>query len=455
MQIRKQVFNLMLVCSLVLPFPAWANLPDQVNNQKVPSLAPMLQKIMPGVVNIFATGRQPPEEKLLDEENETPKENKAPSKGEKSYESLGSGVIVDAKQGYIITNAHLIDLAKSIMVTLSDGRRFKAKLIGSDPASDIAVLQIKAENLYALTLGDSDKLQVGDFVVAIGNPYGLNQTVTSGIVSALERADLGIEGYENFIQTDASINPGNSGGALVNLNGEVIGINTAILAPNGGNIGIGFAIPSNMAKNLVDELIKHGTLGRGMVGVMIQSLTPEIAHALNEPNAKGAIVTSVSPDSPASKAGIIVGDVIQKINQKQIFTAGQVRNAIGLMRTGSQFDIQILRDGKHLHFRLTSEDPEGYKKAMDAKNPFLNGVIMKNFEAEIPNFGHLQGVQVLQATDSSPAWQAGIRAGDIILSANSLKINKVDDLQKVDTKSDEVLLNIFRGNGAIFVVVNK
>lgn len=441
---------------MFVPLASQAQLPQELNGQQVPSLAPMLEKVRPAVVNVLASGKTGnPKEALLDPQDAKEGEQ-GPKPKTKPFESIGSGVIVDANNGYILTNSHLIHQATSITVTLHDGRHFKAKLIGSDPASDIAVLQINPVKLTALPLGDSNDLRVGDFVVAIGNPYGLNETVTSGIVSALERSDLGIEGYEDFIQTDASINPGNSGGALVNLNGELVGINTAILAPNGGNIGIGFAIPTNMAKSLMDQLVQYGKLGRGIVGVMIQSLSPELANALDVPGATGAVVTNVSPMSPADKAGIKSGDIIQQINNKTITKAGQVRNTIGLMRAGTEVQLKILRHGKSLFVKLKSADPENYKQQLNAKHPFLNGVVMKSFDADIPGFGRVQGVQAVHITENSPAWQAGLRPGDVIMAANQKNVANLDDLEhRAMVKNSTLLLNIFRGTGTMFVIVQK
>ena len=440
-----------------------ANMPAHVDGQSVPSLAPMIAEVQNAIVNIFATGRGTDSNDPLLDDNEqndpTDESNKTsplqkPRKN-KGFESLGSGVIVDAKNGYIITNFHLIEQTKTVTVTLPDGRHFKAKVVGTDPASDIAVLQIKAENLTQIPIGDSSNLKVGDFVIAIGSPFGLSQTVTSGIVSALER-NIGIEGYEDFIQTDAPINPGNSGGALVSLKGELIGINTAILAPHGANIGIGFAIPSNMALAIMQQIIKFGNVARGMVGIMIQNLTPELAKALHEPKAKGALVTSISPHSPAAKVGILPGDIIQQINGKKIESASQVQNRIGLYRSGSKLEIQVLRDSKKLTFKLISADPDAYKHQEEIKDPFLNGLILKNFDAIIPGFGRLRGVQALQVAENAPAFQAGLRPGDIIMSINNAPSVTIDDLNTLTEKANnEILVNVFRGNGAIYLVINK
>ncbi|MBB71555.1 MAG: hypothetical protein CMF50_04090 [Legionellales bacterium] len=436
--------------------PAFANLPQQVAGQKLPSLSPVLERSMPAVVNIYGKGRvqrhldpfaRPPEERGIDEDDNP--------RG-KPIRAVGSGVIVDAQNGYIITNAHVITQVKTITVTLNDGRKFDADVVGKDVQSDLAVLQIKASGLKAIPFADSSQLNVGDFVVAIGSPFGLNQSVTSGIISALQRTDIGIEGYENFIQTDAPINPGNSGGALVNLKGELVGINTAILASGGGSIGIGFAIPSNMAKNVMHQLVKYGELKRGVAGIMIQSMTPELAQAFKEPNAKGAIITQVSPNSPAQAAGLRPGDVIQSVNGETIKTAGQVKNTIGLLRAGSTMDLKVLRDGKTVALKLTTVESKQYKVSSIAKNPFLYGMILKDFDAEVPNYGEVKGVQVLKSEDNTPAGRAGLRQGDIIMSVDRHPVTNMKQLETLThKKSPEVLLSVFRGNGAIYVVVKK
>jgi Do/DeqQ family serine protease len=328
--------------------PALAAAPiPEVGGAAMPSLAPMLARITPGVVNIAVRGRVREQNPLLQDpffrrffnlpQNQKPEERET--------QATGSGVIVDAAQGYVLTNGHVVENATKIEVTTKDNRRFNARLIGVDTATDVAVLQIPANGLTAVPIGDSDRLQVGDFVLAIGNPFGLGQTVTSGIVSALGRSGLGIEGYEDFIQTDASINPGNSGGPLVNLEGQCIGINTAILAPGGGNIGIGFAVPINMARRVMDQLIRYGEVKRGRIGVAIQDLTPDLAQALNTTHTAGAVIARVEPGSPAERAGLRSGDLVVAINGVPVRSGTQLRNAIGLTRIGEDVNLTVDRRG--------------------------------------------------------------------------------------------------------------
>jgi Do/DeqQ family serine protease len=313
----------------------------------VPSLAPMLSSVTPGVVNIAVKGRERVRNPLL-QDPFFRKFFNIPQNQQNNYEetqATGSGVIVDAAQGYVLTNAHVVANETSIAVTLKDNRKLAAKLVGRDAETDVAVLKIDPSKLVAVPLGDSDKLQVGDFVVAIGNPFGLGQTVTSGIVSALGRSGLGIEGYEDFIQTDASINPGNSGGALVDLRGNLVGINTAILAPGGGNIGIGFAVPINMAHRVMDQLIRYGEVKRGRIGVAIQDLTPDLAQAMNTKRPNGAVIAKVEPGSAADHAGIKTGDLVVAANGVAVHSGTQLRNAIGLTRIGDDVNLTVDRGG--------------------------------------------------------------------------------------------------------------
>jgi Do/DeqQ family serine protease len=319
----------------------------EIGGGAVPSLAPMLSRVTPGVVNIAVRGKVKSENPLLQDPFfrrffNLPQRQQTE---ERETQATGSGVIVDAAQGYVLTNGHVVENATRIEVTTKDNRRLTAKLVGRDTETDIALLQIPSQNLVAVPMGDSDRLQVGDFVLAVGNPFGLGQTVTSGIVSALGRSGLGIEGYEDFIQTDASINPGNSGGPLVNLQGQVVGINTAILAPGGGNIGIGFAVPINMGRRVMDQIVRYGEVKRGRIGVAIQDLTPDLAQAMNTKQTVGAVIARVESGSAAEQAGLKTGDLVVAVNGTAVHSGTQLRNMIGLARIGDQVTLTVDRRG--------------------------------------------------------------------------------------------------------------
>lgn len=420
------------------------------------SIAPMLARVMPAVVNItiegqVATAKDP--FRHDEPSNQTQKNQSTPNGGK--FVGIGSGVIIDAKNGYIVTNAHVVSEAQSILVRLKDGRRFTAKLIGADNEHDVALLQIHANNLTQLPLADSSNLKVGDFVAAVGSPYDLQQTVTSGIISALHRSNLGIEKFEDFIQTDAPINPGNSGGALVDSQGKFIGMNTAIVAPDHvGNVGIGFSIPSNTVKRVVKQLIQYGKIQRGMVGVQVQTLTPDLAQAFNMPGQKGAVVSMVMPNSPAAKAGLKVGDIITKINDQAIVTADQVHNIVGLMLLGQKINMSIMRHGKQQTITAQSISATQDIALLRQANPYLFGVTLSNVTIGSPQVGSIKGAAVMRVAYSSPASIAGLLPGDIITSVNNTKINNIDDLKKIAEKSKNgLLLHVLRGNGSFYIMI--
>jgi serine protease Do len=425
------------------------------------SLAPVLKQAMPAVVNVAVQGVIQINPAASDDNNDDDSQDKSPLMPEKprKFQSIGSGVIVDPEHGVIITNDHVIRNATLITVTLHDGRRLKAKLIGGDNETDIAVLKVDAKNLKSLPIGDSDKAEVGDFVVAIGNPFGLNsfgnsQTATFGIISATKRSDLNIEGVENFIQTDAAINPGNSGGALVNAQGELIGINTAIISPYGGNVGIGFAIPINMAKDVVQQLIRYGSIHRGLMGIFVQHLTPELAQAMGySEDFQGAIVSQVNENSPAEKAGLKPGDIIIKINDTKITQATQVKTTIGLLRVGSEAKITVKRDGKEMTLSAVVTDIKKHEQKLQASNPFLYGLALKNFEQDSPLHGHIMGVQIVGASENSAGWRAGLRPGDIIITANKQPTTNVRALRTLAQQKKQLLVQILRGPGALYVLI--
>ncbi len=443
-----------LILAFVNPLtntPSYAmGLPAFTENQALPSLAPMLERSMPAVVNIStSTNIEMSDNPLLQDPffrhffnipKQTPREQK---------NSLGSGVIIDREHGYVLTNNHVIDKASKIQVTLSDGRKLNAELVGKDPEADVAVIRIPAENLTELPIADSKQLRVGDFVVAIGNPFGLGQTVTSGIISALGRSGLGIEGYEDFIQTDASINPGNSGGALVNLKGEFIGMNTAILAPSGGNVGIGFAIPSNMAMTIKDSLVKHGEVRRGLLGVTTQDLTPELVKAFNLKDIQGAAISGIENNSPAEKAGLALGDIIVSANGKPIKTSYELRNIIGLLQIGDKVDLEYYR-GSEKHETTATIGKQERVQLMGEKLHFrLKGTVLGNTQRD-----QIEGVLIEKINTASYAWKIGLRPGDVIISANQYRVRSLDELKQVVDANSGLLLNIQRGQESFVAMLN-
>ena len=441
------------VACLVVSFSVNAALPSSdAEGNKLPTLAPMLARVTPAVVNVASTGRVRVAQNPLFNDPffrhffEIPK---APS--QRQTQSLGSGVVVDAKHGYILTNNHVIDSADKISVTLRNGETHEAKLIGTDPDTDIAVIQIKAKNLTAIPLGNSDKIRVGDFVVAIGNPFGLGQTATSGIVSAKGRSGLGIEGYEDFIQTDASINPGNSGGALVNLRGQLVGINTAILSQSGGNIGIGFAIPVKMAHDIMQQLLEHGKVQRGRLGAQAQDLSPQLAQAFNIKFQRGAVVTQVTHGSAADHSGLRAGDIVTEVNGKVIRDSDTLRNNIGLLRVGQSVTLKVLRDGHKLTLKAKVEKPDNSELAGKDLNPQLNGALLTNLEQSNPLYTRIKGVLIADVDAGSQAWRNGLRKGDIIVSANRHAVTSLQELQQYAKGKRALLINIKRGSGALFL----
>ncbi len=421
--------------------PAQAALPATVGNQPLPTLAPMLEQVMPAVVNVSTITRIDAADHPLLRDPMFRYFFQVPEHQERENNSLGSGVVVDARRGLVLTNNHVIAKADAVRVTLGDGRTLKAELVGSDPATDVAVLRVPTEGLSALPLADSEALKVGDFVVAIGNPFGLSRTVTSGIVSGLGRTGLGIEGYENFIQTDASINPGNSGGPLVNLRGELVGINTAILAPSGGNIGIGFAIPINMARSVMEQILDHGAVRRGEFGVAVQDLTPDLMRALRLESNQGALVSAVDPDSPAAAAGLREGDVILRLDGKPVTNGADVRNRFGLLRVGARVELAILRDGRPLTLKGEIADPYRDFLPGDRFAPDLAGTVLGE------RGGRDDAVLVGPVNKDSPAWTSGLRERDLILAVNGVRIGGLRDLGRVLRQSRGLLsLQIQRGD---------
>ncbi|MDX1810943.1 MAG: DegQ family serine endoprotease [Gammaproteobacteria bacterium] len=457
---KKKLLNFVLAIFLLSINTSYAALPLQLfshnSDQAMPSLAPMLEQTTPAIVNISTRGKVLVKDNPLLQDPFFRRFFNLPERyREKQTQALGSGVVVDADKGYIITNNHVIDKADEITVTLRDDRKLNAKLIGRDPDTDIAVIQVDPKNLTAVKLANSDQLRVGDFVVAVGNPFGLGQTVTSGIVSALGRSGLGIEGYEDFIQTDASINPGNSGGALVNLRGELVGINTAILSPNGsGNVGIGFAIPVNLVKDIMEQLVAHGEVKRGRLGVYIQDLTADLARAFNMKQKQGAVISQVMDNSPAEKAGLKAGDVVTSVNGRAVNNTSDLRNYIGLMRVGKKVDLDVVRNGRHLALSAMITEQEQKKQAGETVSPRLAGSELAIIEQDVNYADRKEGIQVVKVQRNSPAWNTGLRKGDVIVSVNRILVRDFEELKLAIRQSRRsLLLNIRRGDEGLFLLV--
>ncbi|MGC1458612.1 MAG: Do family serine endopeptidase [Steroidobacteraceae bacterium] len=424
-----------------------------VEDSPMPSLAPMIRRVAPAVVNVATRGsvtESTPANPLLADPAFNRFFDLPQARGGHSpqFQSAGSGVILDARRGYILTNAHVIENASEITVTLADGRDLKAEVVGIDEPTDIALIKVRPAKLTQITLGDSEKLEVGDFVVAIGNPFGLRNSVTSGIVSGLGRSSLDKDGFEDFIQTDAAINPGNSGGALVNLRGELVGLATAILARSGGNIGIGFAIPVNMVRGITDQLEQFGSVKRGLLGVDTYPVSPDIAQALGLSGAEGALVTQVMLGSAAEQAGIHSGDVIVAINRTTVVVPADVRNAIGLLRSGDTVDIELLRDGRPRHVQaLIGQPPETAAPVPPAEiNPALAGATL----AEAPG----GGVMVRDVDSGSPAAAAGIRSDDVIVAVNQIRVASIQQLRERSAGLATLVLEIQRGKSTVLVPIH-
>lgn len=447
----------LLFCALVgLSSACHAALPVTVEGQALPSLAPMLEKTAPAVVNISTRGKVLVRNSLLNDPLLQRFFNLPGVLRERETMSLGSGVIVDAANGYILTNNHVVEDALEINVTLRDGRQLNAEILGRDPDSDVAVIKVIAPRLKSIEFADSNALRVGDFVVAIGNPFGLGQTVTSGIVSALGRSGLGIESYEDFIQTDASINPGNSGGALVNLRGELVGINTAILGSGsgaGGNIGIGFAIPINMAREIMSQLIRYGEVKRGRLGVQVQDLSAELAQAFNMDTMQGAVVTQIEQGSPAQKGGLKVGDVIVRANGRAVRSSIDVHNRVGSMLIGQSVELEVIRGGKQILIQTTISKMEIVTIDGSEFSSRLAGASIGEMKESDIRTGIRQFLQVMQVEPNSQAWNTGLRKDDIIYSINKQLVETFEAAYLAASISRNLLLNIHRGNQSIFLLI--
>lgn len=416
---------------------------------EVPSLAPMLEEATPAVVSIAVEGTQTSRQQVPEMFRYffgAPQEQVQ----ERPFRGLGSGVIIDADEGYVVTNNHVVDNADEITVKLTDGREFTAKKLGSDDQSDIALLKIDPDDLTALPIADSDELRVGDFVVAVGNPFGLSQTVTSGIVSALGRSGLNIGGYEDFIQTDAAINRGNSGGALVNLRGELVGINTAIFGPNGGNVGIGFAIPANMMKSLVDQIAEFGEVRRGLLGIKGNDIDAGLAEAMNAEINIGAFVSEVTPESAAEEAGIQAGDIITEINGRPLHSFQELRAKIASMGAGAEVELTLIRKGEKVNVDVVLGDATSVTVTAAQIHPALEGATLANGSDDAGN----DGVVIAELERGSPAARIGLKPDDVIIGVNRIRTNTVAALRNtLDGAEGVIALNVRRGNSTLYLVI--
>jgi Do/DeqQ family serine protease len=422
----------------------------------LPTLAPLVNEVTPAVVNISVITRSPIEDNPLFRDPFFRRFFNLPDRPQRKEQSAGSGVIVDAARGYVLTNNHVIKDAEQVVVTLKDRRQFQAKLVGTDPGTDVAVLQIEATGLSALKFGDSDALSVGDYVIAIGNPFGIGQTVTSGIVSALGRSGLSVEGYEDFIQTDASINPGNSGGALINLRGELVGINTAIIGPAGGNVGIGFAVPSAMARAVMDQIVRYGEVRRGRLGIEMVDLTPELAKKLGVSFLDGAAIANVQPGSPAEKAGLRQGDVITAMNGRTVRNAAELRARLGLTPVGDRAELRIMRGGSTRTINTQIAAPQEVAGNGGQAVPQLPGMQVVEIERGSPLYQRIRGggLVVSAVEQGSRAFQAGFRPGDIVYAVNRQRVQTLAEFQAaMKGAGRSFTVSLLRGDFSVSITV--
>ncbi len=446
MKIGTQVVSTLLLVAMAMS--SHAALPDSLNGEPMPSLAPLVKRVAPAVVNIRVSqtveARSPYADDMFRRFFGLPEGGG----GSREVQSAGSGVIVDAEEGYILTNHHVVEGADKILITLLNEDTLEAEVVGSDAETDIAVIRVDPGSLVDIAIGDSEAVEVGDFVIAIGNPFGLGHTVTSGIVSALGRTGISRNGYEDFIQTDASINPGNSGGALVNMRGELVGINSAIISRTGGNVGIGFAVPSELARSIMRQLLDYGEVRRGLLGVSIQTIDAESAKALGAEVESGALVSSVVAGSAAEKAGIQVDDIIISVNDERIDNSRELANAIGLKGSGEQVEIEFVRDGKRRHVTAELDQQRVSRSSGEELHPGLLGA---QFAANATTA--TRGIEVTDVEAGSPAAQRGLRAGDVITAVNRRSVQNLDQLREIAANSNILFLLVQRGDRALMLQI--
>lgn len=434
-----------LLFALAFLTSATAALPQSVKGEPVTSLAPLVEEVSPAVVNIRVSQTVTSRNSFGDDAFRRffglPDGH---GRGAQEIASAGSGVIVDAERGYILTNHHVVGEADTIQISLIDGTVHDAEIVGSDPATDIAVIKVDAEGLTEMAIGDSTGARVGDFVIAIGNPFGLGHTVTSGIISALGRSGISRDGYEDFIQTDASINPGNSGGALVNMNGELIGINSAIISRSGGNVGIGFAVPTEIAGSIMKQILDFGEIRRGLLGVNIQTIDAEAAEALGNDIDSGALITGIQAESAAENAGLRVGDIIIEVNEKKVDGASELRNRIGLLRSGEQVDIKYVRDNETRSAEAKLGQAQSQMVLGEEIHPGLAGSTFAASSTTGTN-----GIEISDVQEGTPAAQRGLRTGDLITHVNRIQVHNLQDLREVASRYDILFLNVRRGDRAL------
>lgn len=441
---KTRLYSTALLLAVAYVAAAQSALPQSVKGEPVTSLAPLVEEASPAVVNIRVSHTITRRNPFADDAfrrffglPDTPG-------GAREVASAGSGVIVDAARGYILTNHHVVGDADTIQISLMDGSVHDAEIVGSDPAFDIAVIKVDAEGLTEMPIGDSARVRVGDFVIAIGNPFGLGHTVTSGIISALGRTGISRDGYEDFIQTDASINPGNSGGALVNMQGELIGINSAIISRSGGNVGIGFAVPTEIASSIMKQILDFGEIRRGLLGVNIQTIDADAAQALGNDTEHGALITRIQSKSAAENAGLQVGDIIVEVNEKKVDSAAQLRNRIGLLRSGAQIQITYIRNNEILSTRAELGPAQSQMILGEDIHPGLAGSVFA-----VASTSDRGGIEIGEVQDGSPAAQRGLRTGDLITHVNRIKVQDLQGLREVASRYDILFLSVRRGDRAL------